>query len=284
MTLKLDALNRRQVLAVTGAGLLAGGAGVRMAAAADVTIRQGYQTNIWGMPTYYLMKSGYLEKHGLKMQDFAVPSGNLTMQQMVARQVDLGTYAGPSFLIGHDKGGLVAIAQIETVGKTARDVVRKDLGITKIERTQGQEDRQPDRLLDRQHLRRSDRAGARPEEGRLPGSPHGREQHDRRAWPPRPWTPWSTSSPTTRSPRPKGIGNIIIDLANVDKVPVFMAATPDFVEKNPDAMVAYLKAWLDAKKDFKDNPKKVADVDLLVLHLEGLQDGREDLRHGDGPR
>ena len=82
----------------------------RRRAQAATTIRQGYQTNIWGMPTYYLMKSGLLEKRGIKIEDFAVPSGNLTMQQMVARQVDLGTYAGPSFIIGHDKGGLVAIA------------------------------------------------------------------------------------------------------------------------------------------------------------------------------
>src|SRR5215467_9291271 len=45
------------------------------------TIRQGFQTNIWGMPTYYLLKSGLLEKRGLKFEEFAVPSGNLTMQQ-----------------------------------------------------------------------------------------------------------------------------------------------------------------------------------------------------------
>jgi NitT/TauT family transport system substrate-binding protein len=55
MTIKLDAINRRQILAATGATVLT--AGIRPAAAADVTIRQGYQTNIWGMPTYYLMKS-----------------------------------------------------------------------------------------------------------------------------------------------------------------------------------------------------------------------------------
>ena len=109
----------------------------RARAAAAETIRQGYQTNIWGMPTYYLMKSGYLEKHGLKVEEFAVPSGNLTMQQMVARQVDLGTYAGPSFIIGYDKGGLIAIALIEHVGKTARMIARKDLGITKVEQLEG---------------------------------------------------------------------------------------------------------------------------------------------------
>src|SRR6185503_13237318 len=62
---------------------------------------------------------------------------NLTMQQMVARQVDMGTYAGPSFAIGHDKGGLVAIAMIEYVGKTARVMARKDLNLTKVEQLKG---------------------------------------------------------------------------------------------------------------------------------------------------
>ena len=132
-------LSRRQCLAA-GAGILALGLPAPRRATAAETIRQGYQTNIWGMPTYYLMKSGYLEKHGLAVEEFAVPSGNLTMQQMVARQVDLGTYAGPSFIIGNAKGGLIAIAVIEHVGKTARIVTRKDLNITKVEQLRGLKD------------------------------------------------------------------------------------------------------------------------------------------------
>src|ERR1700732_3855639 len=131
------ALTRRQYLAATGAGALALGLAVRSAPAAAATVRQGYQTNIWGMPTYYLLKSGYLEKHGIAIEEFAVPSGNLTMQQMVARQVDLGTYAGQSFIIGNAKGGLIAIALIEHVGKTARITTRKDLNITKVEQLRG---------------------------------------------------------------------------------------------------------------------------------------------------
>src|ERR671926_336828 len=94
---------RRQYLAAAGALLTASVAGTRGALALD-TIRQGYQTNLWGMPTYYLLRSGLLQKHGIKFEEFGVPSGNLTMQQMVARQVDLGTYAGPSLILGHDKG------------------------------------------------------------------------------------------------------------------------------------------------------------------------------------
>src|SRR5665811_1249265 len=50
---------------------------------------------------------------------------------------DRGTYAGPSLALGHDKGGLVAIAMIEYVGKTARVMARKHLGITKVEQLRG---------------------------------------------------------------------------------------------------------------------------------------------------
>src|SRR5437763_1625008 len=137
MKMRGRSMTRRHCLAITGAGALALGLGSRPANAQLMAIRQGYQTNIWGMPTYYLLKSGVLEKHGIKVEEFAVASGNLTMQQMVARQVDLGTYAGQSFIIGHDKGGLVAVAQIEYVGKTAQIVTRKDLNLTKVEQLKG---------------------------------------------------------------------------------------------------------------------------------------------------
>src|SRR6266498_81599 len=132
------ALTRREFLILSSSGLLTASAlGPKALFAQSTTIRQGYQTNIWGMPTYYLLRSGALEKRGLKFEEFAVPSGNLTMQQMVARQVDLGTYAGPSFILGHDKGGLVGIAVIEHVGRTTRIMARKELGIIKVEQLKG---------------------------------------------------------------------------------------------------------------------------------------------------
>src|SRR5262249_58222954 len=41
-----------------------------------------------------------------------------------------------------------------------------------------------------------------------------------------------------------GLAVTISEFDNFDKLPVFMAATPDFVGKNPDTVVAYLNAWL----------------------------------------
>ena len=203
------------------------------------------------MPTYYLLRSGLLEKHGVKFEEFAVPSGNLTMQQMVARQVDMGTYAGPSFTIGDDKGGLVAIAMIEYVGKTARVMARKDLGITKVERAARQEDRQPDRLVHRQHLHRPDRHQGRAEQGRLPGNPHERERHGgRHGRQDRGCHGQCRALQRDRRGRRHGRDDHRTSTA-FDKMPVFMAATPEFVEKSPDTVVAYLKAWLDVAKEFK---------------------------------
>src|ERR1700734_1844274 len=135
--IKQPSLTRRHYLAASGAGVLVLGLGSTPGAAAPQPLKQGYQANNWGMPTYYLMKSGYLEKHNLAAEEFAVPSGNLTMQQMVARQGDLGTYAGQSFIIGSAKGGLIATALIEHVGKTARITTRKDLNITKVQELRG---------------------------------------------------------------------------------------------------------------------------------------------------
>src|SRR3954453_14867816 len=131
----MPGMTRRQYLA--GAGAIAIGLGLPRRALALDAVRQGYQTNIWGMPTYYLMRSGLLEKHGIKFEEFAVPSGNLTMQQMVGRQVDLGTYAGQSMIIGNARGGLVAVAFIEYVGKTTQVMARKDLNINKVEQLKG---------------------------------------------------------------------------------------------------------------------------------------------------
>jgi hypothetical protein len=76
-----------------------------------------------------------------------------TMQQMVARQVDLGTYAGQSFVTGYHKGQLVAIAQIEKVGKTARVMARKELNI-KGGAAACPQDRQSGGIFDWQHFRR----------------------------------------------------------------------------------------------------------------------------------
>jgi NitT/TauT family transport system substrate-binding protein len=266
-------ITRRQYLAGT-AGVLAAGIGAARPAFALDTVRQGYQTNIWGMPTYYLLKSGLLEKRGIKFEEFAVPSGNLTMQQMVARQVDLGTYAGQSFIIGHDKGGLVAIAQIEYVGKTAQIVARKDLNITKVEQLKGLKVANQtgssvgnifmDIIAQKAGLKKGDFQEVRMDVNNMVAALAAKTVDV-----------MVNVEPYNEIAIAEGIGTSIMDYSSVDRMPVFMAATPDFVAKSPDTIVAYLKCWRDVARDFKDKPETVADVIYGFFTSKGYSMSRE---------
>src|SRR5262249_25878793 len=73
----------------------------------------------------------------------------------------------------------------------------------------------------------------------------------------------------------EGIGTSIMDFSQVDKMPVFMAATPDFLDKSLDTAVAYLKCWQEAGRDFRDNPGKVADVIYAFFTSKGYAMSRE---------
>lgn len=256
-----EGFTRRHFLAASGASVLAAGLGHSelLAAAALAPVRQGYQTNMWGMPTYYLLRSGQLEKHGVKYEEFAVPSGNVTMQQMVARQVDMGTYAGPSFIIGNARGGLVAIAVIEQVGKSIRIMARKDLNITKVEQLRGRKVANQtgssignifvDTIAPSHGLKKGDYEEVRMNVNDMVAAMSAKTVDA-----------MVNTEPYNALAEADGIATTIMNYWDVDKLPVFMAATPDFVEKHPDTVVAYLKSWLAVASDFKQNPKKVSDV------------------------
>jgi NitT/TauT family transport system substrate-binding protein len=272
--MKHEGLTRRQYLVTTAAGVAVAAFGLPYPAAAQVTVRQGYQTNIWGMPTYYLLKSGALERHGLKVQEFAVPSGNLTMQQMVARQVDLGTYAGQSFIIGHDRGGLVAIAMIEHVGRTAQVVTRKDLNIKTVAGLKGH--------------RIANQTGSSIANVFVNtiGPKNGLTRRDFKevkmnvtdmvaAMAAKTVDAMVNVEPYNSIAVADGIGISIVDFSSYDKMPVFMAATPDFISQHPDAVVAYLKAWQDVANDFKKTPHKVADKIYAFFKSRGYKMSRD---------
>ena len=271
-------INRRQYLATSGAATLAAAFGFPGPAAAQgAPLRQGYQTNMWGMPTYYLLRSGALEKRGIKFEEFAVPSGNLTMQQMVARQVDLGTYAGPSFILGHDKGGLVGIAVIQHVGRTVRIMGRKELGLTRVEQLKGLKVANQtgsstgnvfvDQIAPAAGLKRGDYQEVRMNVNDMVAAMAAKTVDA-----------MVNVEPYNAIAEAEGIASTIMDYGNVDRLPVFMAATPELVANRPDAVVAYLKAWLDVARDFKERPDTVADAIFGFFTGKGYSISQETFR------
>jgi ABC-type nitrate/sulfonate/bicarbonate transport system substrate-binding protein len=259
MTDQHNRIERRKVLLASGAGLLTVGLGLPRMAMAQTKLRQGFQTNIWGMPTYYLLRSGLLEKHGISFEEFAVPSGNLTMQQMVARQVDVGTYAGPSFVTGNAKGGLVAIAVIEQVGKTTSIMARKELNITKVEQLKGLKVANQtgssignifvNQIAPAHGLKKGDYTEVRMNVNDMVAAMAAKTVDV-----------MVNVEPYNAIAVADGLATQVMNYYDVDTMPVVMAATPEFVQSQPDMVVNYLKAWLEVAKDFKEKPDQVAKV------------------------
>lgn len=203
-----------------------------------------------------------------------MPSGNLTMQQMVARQVDLGTYAGPSFILGNARGGIIAIAVIEKVGKTIRVMGRKDLGLTKIEDLRGKKVANQtgsstgnifvDQLAPKHGLKKGDYQEVRMNVNDMVSAMAAKTVDA-----------MVCVEPYNAIAEADGIATTIVDFSTVDELPVFMAATPEFVEKHPETLVTYLRVWLDVAEDFKERPDKVADVVYTFYTSKGYKMSRD---------
>ena len=269
-------MKRREFMTAAGAAALLGTVVARLppALAQAASVRQGYQTNMWGMATYYFLRSGALERQGLRFEEFAVPSGNLTMQQMVGRQVDLGTYAGPSFIIGHDRGGMVTIAQIEEVGKTVRVMARKELGIKRIEDLRGKKIADQvgssissvfiDTIAPKHGMKRGDWQEVRMNVNDMVAAMAAKTVDA-----------MINVEPYNAIAEAEGLASTIMDYWDVDRMPVFMAATPDFVNANPDATVRYLRAWLQVADDFRNDKKKVSETIYGFYKSKGYKMSQE---------
>src|SRR5262249_20407447 len=144
------------------------------------------------------------------------------------------------------------------VGRTARVMARKDLNITKVEQLKGLKVANQtgssignifvDQIAPAHGLKKGDYQEVRMDVNNMVAALAAKTVDA-----------MVNVEPYNGMAEADGLATSVMDYSSVDKVPVFMAATPDFAAKSPDTVIAYLKAWLDVARDFKDNPNKVAD-------------------------
>jgi NitT/TauT family transport system substrate-binding protein len=148
---------------------------------------------------------------------------------------------------------------IEYVGKTARVMARKDLGITKVEQLKGLKVANQtgsstgnifvDQIAPKAGLKKGDYQEVRMNVDDMVAALAAKTVDA-----------MCNVEPYNAIAEADGLAVTISEFDTFDRLPVFMAATPEFIEKSPQTVVAYLKAWLDVAKDFKEQPKKVAET------------------------
>ena len=153
----------------------------------------------------------------------------------------------------------MAIAQIEQVGKTARVMARRDLGVAKVADLRGLRignqagsstgNTFVDIIAPRAGLKKGDYQEVKLNVNEMVAAAAAKSIDA-----------FVTVEPYAAIAEADGIATTVVNFYDYDRMPVLMAATPEFVERYPDAVVEYLRAWLDTGRDFKQNAAKVADV------------------------
>ena len=159
---------------------------------------------------------------------------------------------------------------IEYVGKTARVMARKDLDITKIEQLKGLKVANQtgsstgnifvDQIAPKAGLKKGDYQEVRMNVDDMVAALAAKTVDA-----------MANVEPYNAIAEADGLAVTVSEYSQFDKLPVFMAATPDFVQKSPETVVAYLKAWLEVANDFKSKPDKVADTVYSFFKFEGIQ-------------
>src|SRR6202020_3157008 len=129
---------------------------------------------------------------------------------------------------GNVKGGLVAIAQIEQVGKTARVVARKDLNLTKVEELRGMKIANQtgssvgnvfvDTIMPQHGLKKGDYQEVRMDVNNMVAALAAKTVDA-----------MVNVEPYCAIAAAAGAATDLMDFSAVDPMPVFMAATPDFI-------------------------------------------------------
>src|SRR5258708_34027074 len=131
--------------------------------------------------------------------------------------------------LGHDKGGLIAIAQIELVGKTTRVMVRKELNITSIEQLKGKKIANQtgssvgnvfvDTIAPQHGLKKGDYQEVRMDVNNMVAALAAKTVDA-----------MVIVEPYNVIAEADGLGADLLEFSGITKMPVFMAATPEFGE------------------------------------------------------
>jgi ABC-type nitrate/sulfonate/bicarbonate transport system substrate-binding protein len=251
-------------------GAAVGGLLARRGAAAADPIRLGYQVNIWGSLSVVALKSGIFEKMGLVIEGIQAPVGRQTRDAMVAGRIDFGTFAVPTFILGAEKGDLVAVALAGNAGKTVHVLVRSDSPYQSVAELRGKKiatgvGSSTDAVF---------QSRVAPKFGLAAGS----------------WEPVNTLEPekvaalvakqveASVSTEPfisvaeeQGLARSIVSFETYDPIPVVLAAGPGVADKRPDATVQFLRGWIATARIFREEPLRAANVMTEVLNERGYQ-------------
>jgi sulfonate transport system substrate-binding protein len=204
----------------------------------------------------------------LAVEAIQAPVGRQTRDAMVAGRIDFGTFAVPTFLLGAEKGDLVAVALAGNAGKTVHVLVRPDSSIRSVAELRGKKiatgvGSSTDAVF---------ASRVAPKFGLAAGSyePVNTLEPEKVAALVAKQVEASVSTePFVSVAEEQGLARSIVSFEPYDPIPVVLAAGHGVADKRRDATVQFLRVWIATARIFRDEPARAADIMTGVLKERG---------------
>lgn len=234
-------------------------AGFATGAAAQEKVQFGYQYSLWGLPAVVAMETGVFKKHGLDIEGRRFGAGKDVRDALVAGSISVGTVGGTPFVVGAALGELAAIATVSYTGKSGCVVAGKNSGINTVADLKGKKVASRTGSTTDMVFRSKVLPGNNLDQKSVTIVNVNFPDHVSAV------AGGSTDAfagvePTCAIAVAQGIGNYVVTFEKYDMLPNMLAATPDFIKKQPKAAAAFIKSMIEVDQMFKTDPKTVAGI------------------------
>jgi aliphatic sulfonates family ABC transporter substrate-binding protein len=242
--------------------------GSLLRAASAPPLNMGYQTNLVGLVGMVAEEEKLYEKSGANVKVHRFGSGQAVRDAMIARYVDVGAIGSTPFIIGVSKGDMAAVGVVAYTGKMCMVVARKNSGIRSVSDLKGrkvasQSGSQTDHALlnkiaPRFGLSKADLNIINVKfENHVAALAAGSVDA------------FAGVDPYTAMAEHEGLGEVLVDYSKFDLLPSMLAVRLPVLQQRQDAVVAFLKGWVEGTRIIREEPRRAARVAWNLYRDQG---------------
>jgi ABC-type nitrate/sulfonate/bicarbonate transport system substrate-binding protein len=231
-------------------------------------VRLGYNYSLWGAPVVIALETGLFAKHGVEVEGKRFAAGKDARDALIAGGVDMATIGGTPFVVGVAVGEMNAVAAVAYTGKSGCIMVKRGAGIASLDDLKGKKfASRPgstidsilrSKILPAHNLKPADfefvNVDFRDQVASLAAGSV---------------VAFAGVEPFCAIAETEKFATKLLDYGKYDILPNMLASTDKFVQANPQATRAVIRAIADAGEVFRKQPDKAIDI-LYKLYNEKI--------------
>lgn len=267
--MKSHNIKRRRLFQMIGGTVAFGGWAMKDSAGAQAdSVSLGFPANLTGAIAIIGEEAKIFEKTGARVSFHKFNSGAAVRDAMIAQRVELGIMNATPFVIGVAKGELSGLAVAEYAGRIIMVVGRKDAGFKTVADLRGKKvgsqlGSGTDHVFQNSVL---PKYGLKPSDVQIINVKFTDQVS---ALASRSIDAYAGTEPYSSIAEHSGIGTVLVDYSQFDLSPIMLAVNRPVLQRKPDAVVAFLKGWLEVVRLIKEHPAQASQAIWKFYKAQG---------------